>query len=71
MSERYNSFAHAERDFERQRERFHTDLSKPEEEHEHEEGDPCPECGTPIKVSSMGEGHYEPWCPNDDCEWGR
>jgi hypothetical protein len=69
---RYLSFAHAETDFERQRELAATGEDfPPEPKQEHEEGDPCPECSTPIRVSSYSPEHHEPWCPNDDCEWGR
>jgi hypothetical protein len=63
-------------DYEYYRERY-LNSSRVDKEHrepvepEHKEGDPCPDCATPILVSSMGPGYYEAWCPNDECEWGR
>lgn len=68
--------AHWEIEYEHYRERYLNSSRVDKEaqepvEHEHNEGDPCPDCGTPIRVSSMASWHYEPWCPNDECEWGR
>ena len=53
--------AHWEIEYEHYRERYLNSSRVDKEaqepvEHEHNEGDPCPDCGTPIRVSADEKG---------------